>query len=230
VHFLVVFIVLIMPIISWREIKKRRFEYSDVGKERTYWRIHFWYWLAITFILFLVPMTDLYYPKYPITFNAIAHIIFGVLIAYEFVTAVLPIAFMKYLPAFREKVAEQYDDTKRATYPVTSRQQLMFLFVSISVGIGEEIIFRGFLYNYLQDYFTVSAIWSFVIVSLYFGVGHFHQGISGIIQTTIFGLIMGYLYFTTGSLLVPIIAHILFDMRVVWLARLLETHKGNRPS
>ncbi|MNR30975.1 CAAX amino terminal protease self- immunity [compost metagenome] len=99
----------------------------------------------------------------------------------------------------------------------------MFVGVAVTVGICEEIMFRGFLQHYAMELGT-SQLWAMVIISVIFGAGHFMQGLSGIISSTIFGLIMGYTYFTTGSLLVPIIIHILYDAKAIYITRVLQNN------
>lgn len=226
-HLIVALICLIMPIISFLEIRKRRMQYSDVGKERTYFLMHLWYWFMIAAVLYFVPFGELYYPKHDLSINWILHAAAISLIIYELFTSVVPILLIPRSQKLRKSVMEDYD-TKRAIYPVTERQQKRFLLVAVSVGIGEEIIFRGFLYNYLQDYFALSSWLSFIVVTLYFAAGHYHQGWNGAVNALKLALIFGYLYFTTGSLLVPIIVHVLYDMKIVWLTRVLETHKSHR--
>ncbi|MBP1991395.1 CPBP family intramembrane glutamic endopeptidase [Paenibacillus eucommiae] len=139
------------------------------------------------------------------------------------VTIVIPLIILPYSKLLREKVAENYDEK---LYPVTSKQQFMFIFVSIIVGICEEIIFRGFMYTYIRDLLSISPWGSFLIVTIIFGLGHFMQGVSGMVSSSLFGLIMGYFYFTTGSLLVPILIHIAYDMKAIFITRVLQKHAG----
>ncbi|MGX4586728.1 CPBP family intramembrane glutamic endopeptidase [Paenibacillus chitinolyticus] len=57
------------------------------------------------------------------------------------------------------------------------------------------------------------------IVSLIFGLIYFEQGPSGIISSFIFGAVMTWLYFLTGSLLLPILLHILYDLKIITIQR-----------
>jgi hypothetical protein len=81
----------------------------------------------------------------------------------------------------------------------------------ILAAFGEEMVYRGYLLNRVADLFGRSTIgWtaSAVLVTLLFGVAHFPQGPTGIIENVIDGAILAALYFATGrNLIAPIIAH-----------------------
>jgi membrane protease YdiL (CAAX protease family) len=217
--FIFFLILIALPCLNYISVKKIKSINGGEAKELGYWLIYLTYWIITIPILFLHPFQDIYYPKYILTFNPLSNVLIWILIAYMLFTVVIPILVLPLIKQLRQKVAESYDDK---LYPVTKKQQIMFVLVSITVGICEEIIFRGFLYNYLQDFFFLSASVSLIVVSVVFGLGHFMQGISGVISSTIFGLIMGYLYFVTGSLLVPIIVHILYDAKAIYITRVLQ--------
>jgi uncharacterized protein len=73
------------------------------------------------------------------------------------------------------------------------------------------MVYRGYLLNRVADLFGRSTIgWtaSAILVSLLFGLAHFPQGPTGIIENVIDGAILAALYFATGrNLIAPIIAH-----------------------
>jgi membrane protease YdiL (CAAX protease family) len=56
-------------------------------------------------------------------------------------------------------------------------------------------------------------LWGAVIVSsLIFGLGHEYQGVAGIMRTGLVGLLFAVLYVSSGSIWIPIIGHVLFDI------------------
>ena len=56
-------------------------------------------------------------------------------------------------------------------------------------------------------------LWVAVIVaSVIFGLGHSYQGINGASRAGLVGLAFGILYVGTGSIWLPIIAHMLLDV------------------
>jgi len=81
----------------------------------------------------------------------------------------------------------------------------------ILAAFGEELAFRGYLMNRLADAFgrTRSAwIASLIAASLYFGLGHSTQGMSGVVQESLSGAWLGAAFLLSGrNLTVPIVAH-----------------------
>ena len=95
---------------------------------------------------------------------------------------------------------------------------LLIIMVAASwttIAFGEEMLFRAFLTNTLAGFFPQSrAKWAFALVgsSLLFGLAHFSWGLAGVIETTIMGLFLGFVYLRTGrNLWVTIIAHSLLN-------------------
>jgi uncharacterized protein len=78
-------------------------------------------------------------------------------------------------------------------------------------ALGEELIFRGYLMNRIADLMGRSASsWAvaLVLASIMFGLSHFGQGIAGVSENFVDGMILGALYLKFGrKLAVPIIAH-----------------------
>jgi len=110
--------------------------------------------------------------------------------------------------------------------PSTSREKLLYSLVAISAGFTEEILYRGFLTYVLLTSFPALGIWlSILISSLLFGLGHLYQGISGVLQTFIIGLILSLVFLATGSLLPGIIMHMLIDLT----GTLIENLEDNEP-
>ena len=94
--------------------------------------------------------------------------------------------------------------------PHTRRELHNFYAVSLTAGIVEEVVYRGFVIWYLGQYMP---IWSAVVVSsVAFGLGHSYQGASGALRTGLVGLAFGALYVVTGSIWLPIVAHALLDV------------------
>jgi membrane protease YdiL (CAAX protease family) len=93
--------------------------------------------------------------------------------------------------------------------PHTERELSLFGVVSLSAGVFEEILYRGFLMWYAVQ---LMPIWTAVIAtSAAFGVAHVYQGAGGIIKTGVVGLVLATLYVLSGSLWIPIVLHWLTD-------------------
>lgn len=94
--------------------------------------------------------------------------------------------------------------------PQSSRELRSFTGVSITAGIVEEIVYRGFLLWYFAQFMP---LWAAVIVSsVAFGLGHSYQGPNGATRAGLVGLAFAILYIGTGSIWLPIVAHALLDI------------------
>ena len=94
--------------------------------------------------------------------------------------------------------------------PHSNRDFRHFVGVSITAGIVEETLYRGFAFWYLTQ---IMPLWAAVIVSaLAFGIGHSYQGIGGIARVTLIGLAFGVFYVFTGSIWLPMLAHAILDI------------------
>jgi len=88
----------------------------------------------------------------------------------------------------------------------------ILIMASLVAGICEEIGYRGYMQRPLeQKYGPVAGI---TITSIIFAVSHIHQAwASGILmEIFIISFMIGYLAYSTGSLLPGIIAHVSFDI------------------
>ncbi len=92
--------------------------------------------------------------------------------------------------------------------------KLLLIYLALTwvlAAFGEEMVHRGYLLNRVADLFRETpARWavSLLITSIVFGFGHFDQGMTGWIENTVNGLLLGGLYLRCGrSLAVPIVAH-----------------------
>ena len=100
--------------------------------------------------------------------------------------------------------------------PVNFREFYSYCFLSFTAGVTEEIIFRGYLINYIlafgdsNGYLEVCL--AMVIPSLIFGVIHIYQGFEAVQKIVIGGLIFGAIYYYSQSLVLVIIFHILVDV------------------
>lgn len=152
------------------------------------------------------------------------HIVISVLVLYMVVTTIVPLLLLR-SSKFRNEALTAFK-ANRFILPTIKSEKTLFILVAVSVGICEEIIFRAFLVNYLHnEWLGMSILISFVVSGLIFGLGHFHQGVNGIVNATVFGIVMSYLFIMTGNLLLPIIIHIIYDLKILILSRLSTVEK-----
>jgi membrane protease YdiL (CAAX protease family) len=107
--------------------------------------------------------------------------------------------------SFRKKV-----ETASPILPVDGKELFYFHLVSVTAGICEELLYRGFLIWYLTQIFGLAA--AVVLSSVLFGMAHLYQGRKGILQTGVVGLVFALVYVATGSLWAPMLLHTLIDM------------------
>jgi membrane protease YdiL (CAAX protease family) len=100
-----------------------------------------------------------------------------------------------------------------AMIPVTTNERLLWTVVAISAGICEEIVFRGWLLATLHAPLLLAGTALVVAASVIFGLAHSYQGITGMLLTAFAGAFFCGLYVATGSLLMPILLHIVIDAR-----------------
>jgi membrane protease YdiL (CAAX protease family) len=92
----------------------------------------------------------------------------------------------------------------------------MLFAVIIGAGWGEETVFRGYLFERLgkllgSDTGARTAI--VLLTAALFGIAHYpDQGIAGVQQATIFGLVFGTIFAITGRIWTLMCAHAAFDL------------------
>jgi CAAX protease family protein len=91
--------------------------------------------------------------------------------------------------------------------------------VIIGAGFGEEVVFRGYLFERfgkLLGQSVVAKVVTIMVASIFFGSLHyFDQGLAGAEQATIFGLVFGTIFAVTGRIWMLMVAHASFDLTAV---------------
>lgn len=95
--------------------------------------------------------------------------------------------------------------------PRSDAEHTRFRVVAWTAGICEEILYRGYLIAYLAVFMDPRA--GVLVAAVLFGIGHAYQGIAGVVRTAFLGAGMGLLFVYSGSLLWPIILHVLIDLQ-----------------
>lgn len=85
--------------------------------------------------------------------------------------------------------------------------------------VAEEVVFRGLLQTVIRGY--LGSAWPAIgIASVLFGLMHISQP-QYILPLALLGAAMGYLYERTGSLVAPILLHVVFNTRTMLVDFLL---------
>jgi membrane protease YdiL (CAAX protease family) len=110
------------------------------------------------------------------------------------------------LPAFLIEMENNSMDTLYKIIHMESPLDLLINLVLISIipGIGEEILFRGVIQKELTQKISNPHL-AIIFTALIFGLFHFQ--VIGLLAKTVIGVILGYAYFYSGSLLLPMLIH-----------------------
>jgi uncharacterized protein len=105
--------------------------------------------------------------------------------------------------------------------PATAGERLAFVGLSLSAGVCEEIVFRGFLIAALIP--VLGNVWLAVLVSSFlFGVLHAYQGTTGVARAAVLGAALSLSFVHSGSIYPAMVAHAGIDLiGGLWLARRL---------
>jgi membrane protease YdiL (CAAX protease family) len=105
-------------------------------------------------------------------------------------------------------------------FPATWTERRWWAFLSITAGVCEEALFRGFMPHYLHVFpWALSLTLALLISSVIFGLNHLYQGAVGFVGTTIVGFVFGLSFVLTGNLLFPILFHAGTDLRMLVVLR-----------
>jgi membrane protease YdiL (CAAX protease family) len=95
----------------------------------------------------------------------------------------------------------------------------MLFAVVVGAGFGEELFWRGFLFERLGRLLrpgTATTVVTLVITSVLFALAHIQgQGIPGAEQALITGLVFGSMFAANRQIILPMIAHAAFDVAAV---------------
>ena len=130
-----------------------------------------------------------------------------------FAGAILTVAMMFLLllqVRMIDRASEQDLGVLQFLFPRTRRELNGFYALSITAGVVEEVLWRGFLFWYLGHFMP---LWAAAIVSAVgFGVAHAYQGREAIPRIVLVGSVFAGLYLLSGSIWLPIILHTFVDL------------------
>lgn len=87
--------------------------------------------------------------------------------------------------------------------------------LALTAGLGEELLFRGWIQQGLHGYFgsdqpLLAGVVGWLIASILFGLAHPITPLY-IVLATVMGMALGGIYWLTGNLLCAIVAHAAYD-------------------
>jgi membrane protease YdiL (CAAX protease family) len=127
------------------------------------------------------------------------------------VKSVVLVALQRGLDAAGHGGAEEMQRIARLLLPDTAIEGTVWVLLSISAGVCEEFVYRGYLQRQFSA-FTRNRTAGLLLSALAFGLSHAYQGPSAVIRITVYGALFGALATTTRSLLPGILAHATEDI------------------
>ena len=131
----------------------------------------------------------------------------------------LDIFFQYGLRRWRKKAFQQRNSTL-SFVPADGKELFHFLFLALAAGIGEEIIFRGYLIHYILSWSGNDAqgiLWACFFSSLLFAFLHGYQGFKSMIKIFFLAMLFSAIYVFSRSLVIVIIIHTMIDLLSGWL-------------
>lgn len=111
--------------------------------------------------------------------------------------------------------------------PRTGRERIAFAALAVTAGVGEEIVWRGFGLALLRSWLpSAHPAWWVLLLALAFGWAHLYQGRAGVLATALVGAVLAAICVVTASLLVPMVLHVLIDLRALLIS---VPPDGDRP-
>ena len=115
--------------------------------------------------------------------------------------------------SYRDKLAAvKLPDDILQMMPRTPAEKRLWGWVSLTAGLFEEFLYRGFLLFILKTLFPeINITLAIAVLGVVFGLGHCYQGWLGVLRTGLYGMMLAALYVVTGSILPGIVLHFLSD-------------------
>ena len=239
-HILVALIALVLPLWDYfygtERMKRKMAEDKPGVRVRFYWETIGiqWFFTAIVLAVWFAASRS----GALLGFSAPAGM--GFWIGSAVIAAVIGVTWLSQIritntPERREEALTEINDI--APFIPRNRRELShFSALSITAGICEEIVFRGYFIWYAMQFTGEIAFGTTIAVilsSMAFGIIHLYQGWKGMIRVFFTGLIFGVIYIVTGSLWVPMLAHAFVDISAgvfaVYLERMskIDNSSGN---
>jgi membrane protease YdiL (CAAX protease family) len=112
-------------------------------------------------------------------------------------------------------IPKSFGDILAQLQPIFKNMNIaQILILSLMAGIGEEVFFRGFLQTWLSGFIGIEL--AILIGAIGFGLLHF-ASIGYFVITTMIGLALGTAYYLTGSLLLVMVWHSVYDVIAIWV-------------
>jgi membrane protease YdiL (CAAX protease family) len=156
--------------------------------------------------------------EWPKSHPMVTLMLFAVILFYG-----LDIFFQYGLKRWRERTLEKRN-TALTFVPSDKTELLHFAFLALAAGIGEEIIFRGYLIHYMLFWTGNTAagiLYACFISSALFAFLHGYQGWASMFKIFVISMLFAGIFVYSQSLLLVILIHTGIDLVSGWLGIVL---------
>lgn len=228
-HLLFLFLLIVAPIWDLYDTRRLKADPTSQRKIRHYKTLAAWLWIATFLACAAVGLRPLF-TIFPVIeeipwlwHHAWLNYLIQAIVAIFLATILLPVVVvaLKKLKKQPRKYSSA-DAFKSLSYflPATRTERRWWVFIALTAGICEEVLFRGFLLHYMHVFpWKLSLTLSLLVAAVIFGLQHLYQGLAGAASTVVVGLIFGLLFIFSGTLLLPIIFHAIMDLRLLVILR-----------
>ena len=223
-HLLFLFLLVVAPAWDLHYTRRLKRDPSSARKVGVYKTQCAWQWIAAAVAVFAVGFR----PIFTITLApggdawldlAWVHWLLVAVIALFALGVVLPYAVVlwKKVKARPRKYASAEALKPMMWFlPATANERRWFALASVTAGICEELLFRGFLLRYLHIVpWRLPLTAALVVAAVIFALQHLYQGAVGSAVTGVIGLLLSLLFLLTGNLLAPMVLHAVTDLRML---------------
>ena len=114
---------------------------------------------------------------------------------------------------------QKHLETKVPFLPKEYNELPYYTIMCLSAGVGEEILYRGFMVTYFIDPFEVGFPWiALLLPALLFSLAHYYQGYFAVLKIFILSVLFAIIFIWSSSLILPIVIHFLIDFIGGWIA------------
>jgi uncharacterized protein len=223
---LAVVLVAILPLIDLPAMQRLKRFSSGPARLAVYRRGIGWIWgFTLVAVALTSPSTLLTVPRHSGDFSwlddhVLLRTVVTMIVALLFAWMLWPSVQCVFNKGIRQKYFHAYRSSLICfLLPVSRQERLWWVLLSVTAGICEELLYRGFMLQYLRGHLlagpALHLTLAWLLSSLAFGIAHVYQGVRGVMETTAAGLVFGLLAILSGNLVLPILLHCLIDLRIL---------------
>jgi membrane protease YdiL (CAAX protease family) len=154
---------------------------------------------------------------------AVLPVLLILLSIYQYIGIKSNVAFRDaYMAAVKKQVNsnDNHSNILNAILPMNMKEKIQWLFLSITAGVTEEILFRGFLIYFFHYAFpNIPIPYLLLLQAVPFSLMHLYQGTKGVLTTFFMGIVFGLYVVVFGSIIPGIIIHMLVDLSASLIER-----------